>query len=523
MDTAKPVIKDNVFQKKNTWRIIFAVFLLILTVFTVKTEFQNDTFYIIKLGEQILNNGIDCNDYWAWSAQLYNTYPHFLFNIILAVLYRAFGFAGIYAFVLVTGYALSISLYFMIEKVYDRTVSEKGISLYPLIGMFVSLLVIFAHKSFILARPQIITYLLWLWEAWFILCFLNTAKKRYIAVIILIVWICALVHATAWYFTFILFLPFLASAYLTRLIRFLASKGIKLDFYFIGGKFILANDSECRNVNKLWIGLIASYTTGLLTPTRICYTSIFKASSGNTIKYVIEHQPLVLANYKWLLASILLFVVLLSFFKIKCRLDLLFLYTGILIMTIISRRHLGLYIYIACFALFYLVFETLSMISEDFRKKIMNTIIPMLTLLVLAVLGLSKSSLFRFSYFDSSFVSDEAIDYLKDNYNVQNLRLYNEYSFGAYMLFRDVPVFIDSRVNEYTKEFDSDLERDVFNDYVSVIKLQDDWKEVVEHYDFDGYYISKDRPLVYVLERDSNYEKVWENSNMVIIMKVRDE
>ena len=51
MDTAKPVIKDNVFQKKNTWRIIFAVFLLILTVFTVKTEFQNDTFYIIKLGE----------------------------------------------------------------------------------------------------------------------------------------------------------------------------------------------------------------------------------------------------------------------------------------------------------------------------------------------------------------------------------------------------------------------------------------------------------------------------------------
>ena len=523
MDTAKPGLKENVFQKKNTWRIIFGILLLILTVFAVKPAFQNDTFYIIKLGEQILNNGIDRNDYWAWSAQIYNTYPHFLFNIILAVLYRAFGLTGVYVFVLVSGYALALSMYFMMEKVYDRAVFEKSISLYPLIGMFISLIVIFAYPVFILARPQTLTYLLWLWEAWFILCFLNTAKKRYAIGIVLIAWICALIHATAWYFTFILFLPFLAAAYLTRLVIFLDSKKIRLTSFLTGDKLILSNDDECRNVNKLWIWLIASYATGLLTPTRLCYTSIFKASSGTTVIYLNEHQPIVLAYFKWLLAAILLFVVLLAFFKIKCRLDLLFLYAGTLVMTILSKRHLGLFLFIAWFAMFYLVFGALRKIKEDFRLKIMNTVIPLLAVLALGVTGLANNNLTDFTYYDSAFVSDEAIDYLKENYDVQNLRLYNEYSSGAYMLFRDVPVFIDSRVNEYTKEFDPDLERDVFNDYINVMKLQGNWKEVIEYYDFDGYYVLKDRPIVYVLERDSNYEKVWENNNMVIIMKVRDE
>lgn len=518
MNIAAPAGKDSIFQKKNTWRIIFGILLLILTVFAVKPAFQNDTYYIIKLGEQILNNGLDRNDYWAWSAHLVNTYPHFLLNIIFALLYRAFGFTGIYVFTLASGYALALSMYFMTEKVYDKAVTDTGLSLYPLAGMFVSVLIILAFPIFILARPQTITYLLWLWEGWFILRFLNSGKKRYGIAVIMIAWICALVHATAWYFTFILFIPFFAAVYLTKLIRLLSSKGIKNDSVFCD-KFILSNDAECHNVNKLWIYFFASYAMGLLTPTRLCYTSIFKASSGTTVIYLNEHQPLVLASMKWVLASILLFVALLVFFKIRCRMDLLFLYAGTLLMAIISKRHLGLCIFLAWYALFYLAFEALSKIPEGFRIKIKNTVIPLLTVLALAVTGLANNSITGFTYFDKAFVSDEAIGFLKDNYDVNNLRLYNEYSFGAYMLFKDVPVFIDSRVNEYTKEFDPSLERDVFRDYISVLKLQHNWKDVIEYYDFDGYYITSDRPLVYILEKDPDFEKVWENNEMVIFMK----
>ena len=90
------------------------------------------------------------------------------------------------------------------------------------------------------------------------------------------------------------------------------------------------------------------------------------------------------------------------------------------------------------------------------------------------------------------------------------------------MLFRDVPVFIDSRVNEYTKEFNPDLERDVFNDYMSIVSLRENWQEVVEYYDFDGYYISKDSVLNQFLAVSPDVEKVWENDQMIIYMTIRE-
>lgn len=513
-------ISNAPLLNKNTWRLLFGVLLLLLTVCMIRPWFQNDTFYIIKLGEQILDNGIDLNDHWAWSAQLINTYPHFLLNIIFAVLFRAFGLTGIYIFVVVAGYAFALSLYFMMEKTYEKAVEESDLSLYPLVGIFVSIIVLTVFPTFILARSQLLSYPLWLWEAWFILRFLNTRHIRYGVAIGVIAWMCALIHATAWYFTFILFVPFFAAIYLTKLGRFLSSKMNGIGSFFQSDSVILSNDKECRNVRPLWVVMLVSYASGLLTPTRLCYTSIFKASSGITVKYIEEHQPLVLAEMKYVLIGLLIFIILLVFCKTKCRLDLLFLFLGTLVMSASSKRHVGLLVFLGWFALFFLVFSALSSMPEEFRKKTGNTIVSILATLVLAVLGLTGNNLRGFSYYDASFVSEEAILFLKENYDVQNLRLFNDYSYGAYMLFRDVPVFMDSRVNEYTKEFDQSLERDVLADYISIILLQDNWHEVIDYYDFDGYYISKGSTLYVILSQSPDVEPVWENDSMVIFMTV---
>ena len=44
------------------------------------------------------------------------------------------------------------------------------------------------------------------------------------------------------------------------------------------------------------------------------------------------------------------------------------------------------------------------------------------------------------------------------------MRLYNEYNYGSYLLFKDIPVFIDSRASLYTKQFNK-LNYDILNDY----------------------------------------------------------
>ena len=33
------------------------------------------------------------------------------------------------------------------------------------------------------------------------------------------------------------------------------------------------------------------------------------------------------------------------------------------------------------------------------------------------------------------------------------MKIYNEYNYGSYLLFRGIPVFIDSRCDLYTKEY----------------------------------------------------------------------
>lgn len=513
----------GIFSKRNTWRIIFGVLLIFLVICAVNPILENDTFYIIKIGEQFLNNGFDFQDHWAWSADIEITYPHLILNVALAVLYRAFGLTGVYVFVLVMGYVLALSLYYVMEKIHDMAAGESNNSLYPLVGIFVSILVLNTYTVFAVARSQLLTFPLWLWEMWFILRFINTGLKRYGAGIIVLIWLCSLTHATAWYFSFILFIPFFATIYITKLKKLLSSKGIDFGSVLSMDKIILSSDTECRNSKRLWIVLLISYATGLLTPSRICYTSVFRISSGNPVKYIREFEPLSWSNAKYVFIGVILLVVLLAFFKTKCRLDLLFLFGGLFVMALTSFRHAALLVFVGSFALFYVIFNALSLIHlNKIRDTIKNAVVPLLAVLLLLVWGIKDNHFNYFTYLSPIWVSEGAMDYIEENYDKQNLRLFNDYSLGAYMIFRDVPVFIDSRVNEYTKQFDPDLERDVFDDYIAVNKMQSNWKEVIEYYDFDGYYIRTNGPLYQYMLTCPDVELVWQNPYVAIFMTIRE-
>ena len=41
----------------------------------------NDTFYTLKIGELILENGIDMQEHFAWHEGLPYTYPHWLYDL----------------------------------------------------------------------------------------------------------------------------------------------------------------------------------------------------------------------------------------------------------------------------------------------------------------------------------------------------------------------------------------------------------------------------------------------------------
>lgn len=79
--------------KLNTKFTIIAIIALIIICFAITPiTFQNDTFYTIKIGEHILENGIDMQDPFSWHEELPYTYPHWAYDVITYMVYNATGF-----------------------------------------------------------------------------------------------------------------------------------------------------------------------------------------------------------------------------------------------------------------------------------------------------------------------------------------------------------------------------------------------------------------------------------------------
>ena len=60
--------------------------------------------------------------------------------------------------------------------------------------------------------------------------------------------------------------------------------------------------------------------------------------------------------------------------------------------------------------------------------------------------------------------TDYILDIIKEKLDKKNIKLFNEYNYGSYLLYRGIPVFIDSRADLYTKQF-SGFDYDIFDDY----------------------------------------------------------
>ena len=121
----------------------------------------------------------------------------------------------------------------------------------------------------------------------------------------------------------------------------------------------------------------------------------------------------------------------------------------------------------------------------------------------------------------------EATKYIKEilipKVGKDNLRLFNEYNYGSYLLLNDVPVFIDSRADLYAPEFngvkneDGEYEgRDIFSDFIDVSNLNYYHEVVFEKYNINYVILDRATKLNMVLCRDNNYDVEYIDDNFVI-------
>lgn len=536
--------------------IIMAIICICLfSIAIVPKGLQNDTFYTIKLGELILENGIDMQEHFAWHEGLPYTYPHWLYDIIIYLVFSFAGFNGLYISSIVLTVVLGIAIYLTNVKLTKNTI----------LPFFTTILVLFIGSAFLTARAQLITFILFVLEIYYIERFLETRKKRFVVGLLLIPTLIANIHAAVFPFYFILYLPYIGEWIVSKLLkngdlitkfllktdeieikglekkkslnekqvkklellktrveknrtRLEEEKNIKKEPYKI-----LVNDN--KNMIALIIIMVIAAFTGLLTPIGDTpYTYLINTMQGDTTGNISEHLPIILYNSKYIFGYIIIAVCLISFTKVKIKLSDLFLLGGLIFLTIMSRRQQSMLLFVGILVVNRIVCNLIEMYDKDSINdllkhftSIIGKIVIYSVFAVYMVFSLNKIK-------DEEIVSNdsypiEATQFIKENLDIEEIKLFNEYNFGSYLLFEDIPVFIDSRADVYDPKFNG-WEDDIFRDFINITGACNDYEDKLEHYGITHLLIYKDSTLDKVLRLDTNYNELYKDDEFVLYQRL---
>ena len=139
-------MKENKIKISSNikFTILAVVLIAIFCIAITPVSLQNDTFYTIKIGEHITQNGIDMQDPFSWHEDLAYTYPHWLYDLLTYFIYDAFGLQGIYIVTCILSVILGITVYFTNTKI----AKNKAFSFFITIG------VMYLIKDYIAAGAQ---------------------------------------------------------------------------------------------------------------------------------------------------------------------------------------------------------------------------------------------------------------------------------------------------------------------------------------------------------------------------------
>jgi len=155
-------------KTKIKFNVLAIICIIIFSAVLSPKTLQNDTFYTISIGEHILENGVDMQDPFAWTDLKY-TYPHWLYDVGIYLIYNLGGMTGIYISTIILSCILGVLLYITNIKVNKNN----------FISFLFTIGVMYLMKDFIAARAQLVTFILFVLEILFVECFLEKKKIIY--------------------------------------------------------------------------------------------------------------------------------------------------------------------------------------------------------------------------------------------------------------------------------------------------------------------------------------------------------
>ena len=136
----------------------------------------------------------------------------------------------------------------------------------------------------------------------------------------------------------------------------------------------------------------------------------------------------------------------------------------------------------------------------------------------------------KYKFVDANTYPVDAAEWIKENLDLDNIRLYNEYNYGSYLLYQGIPVFIDSRADLYAPEFNGTRNedgtysgRDIFSDYINTSSIGVYYENTFEKYDITHIILYKNSKVNMLLSRDDNYKSLYSDDRFIIYERLTED
>ena len=564
----KIFFKDKEGQKKIIWEIIAIILIVFFAVSLSPKRLQNDTFYTVSIGKLILENGIDMQDHFSWHNLPY-TYPHWLYDVMIYSIYNIGGWTGVYVSTCVFASILGVCIYFVNSRLSKNKITS----------FLVTIAVLYLIKSYIAARAQLVPFILFILLVYNIEKFLENKKIKNALALLVIQTLIANLHVAVWPFSFVLYLPYIAEYLLCELADFIFynKAGIfinKLKIKIYKNKCKNKNNStekleklknrinkveeelekiQARNIkieakrkgnaentykieihknkNTRWLMLVMAITaiTGLLTPLgKVPYTYTYLTMIGNTMKNINEHLPLTLADNIPIMCTLIVIVAVLTFTKAKIKLSDLFMLGGLTYLMFATRRQQSMFVLIGSVAFTRIVTDflkrSLYASVDQIDEKLINKFTVFVIIAIIIIWGIHYfKERKNEDFIDKKTYPVEASEWILNNLDVNNIKLFNEYNYGSYLLYKGIPVFIDSRCDLYAPEYNtptgnSDDGEDIFSDFINSSGIGTYYGDIFKKYEITHVIVYKNSKINMLIEKadSEKYKELYSDDNFVI-------
>lgn len=465
----------KIIQTLKEYKSIIAVIIIGALYKSTLFSAEGDTLWHIKDGLRMLNTmqikeSVDTFSWYAAEQGLSQIKHSWLGSILVALNYKIFGGLGIDQKVF--GITLAFILFAVILLGYKK--HTKELTFMELMMCVTPLLITLTYS----ARPRDLTYIFF---AYLIMLLEDISQerieKRFIIKISLLTLLWANIHGST-----VLLIPVYLTAYLTASL-----------FDIDKGRIQSLNYTKWYRGN-IEIAIGASLLVGMINPYGYkLYTYPFSGNTEECKAYIFEWSTANIDNA--LIAFIMLIVAIMAILLTnkKYKLEEAIPFAS---MFLASLKYIRFIPYLAIAFAILMIKHAKDLRNKKYVEENKVKHIGIFSSLVCIFLIVALITIFKDKE-DKEAVPKDVIEYIKEN-DID--RMYNGYNEGAYLIWNDIPCFVDSRADFYDKEALA-ISKDVQAKEYFIDK-----EGTVEKFKFNHWLLHTNSYLYFILEKQYGFE-----------------